>query len=717
MKGNKDKCLSDYFCNWNSKVCTDSNESCRKQCEETKKEDHFCGLCENGQDCQEFSEFDNQEACEKQEVCVLPDGTIDDKLSKKECEEKFQCSDVCIRNGKERKCSKKECLNNGVCEGAEAFLQPKCVLPSHPYFNRSCDLSLSQIGAAFDSELGCVSLEILSKPQCQDFKEGKWVSYQDSTEKGCEEVGGFGCLEVVSFPDYQGDSMFTKKTKEECSKSNGDWKPRFIFKSSRWLSGKMRPLKWKKREYSTRRKWVNTLDFPRLQRVIDEGIQVTISNRRRTEARCRFEGRIASLNTIVCNCFDGEVDSKEILSSALNDTKDDDDESQEICQISSSISGFGRVCPTLPSNIFVPPVNVLFGEEAVEGTKCVGITVTVNSVLEFQSYQVENFASSFVEAPYVSNSFAFTNSEGVTIGQVIADAFIIKLSSDSPMNERNITSCVELRDDIEIDDKFTLLDFGIVKGNRIIPLQRPVETRKKLGACLLETPTEVQLIPVLLLDDWESASRFSDSSTVLIATLVGLFWLVSLFGSGQLFLGFVVQNNRFLIVHWLIVVFMAFCLLRGLYFLLLLENVIESRFVDYFLTELPTFIYFSAFTVIIFSWADVTSKTKDMRTTRGSYFGILAMVVGNLIMYGIFTMFMILFALYTTETVEASCDGRVPPEEGELFNSDQYAIAVAYHVWITAVAVILVIFIIIVGLRLLRLLTHSAGVIGKSTLR
>jgi hypothetical protein len=358
------------------------------------------------------------------------------QLTKEDCQEVSQCSDPCLREGKEEECSKKECERNGVCQSEELFLQGKCVFPSNAYFSPACDSNFFN-NSAIDNQLGCVSdgkwnpTDILfsfhffskesydvfflvqsctevvrDEQECKERDHSRWIQYNSSTKEECERVGGFGCLEIVTLRTWQSSYIFTNKSKDECQQEEATkWKQRLDFTPSRWITGTMRGLEWKKRKWKPRARILDsTINFPKLQNIVQGGINSVISDQARTEARCRYEGRLDALNTITCNCI--QVEDKNL------------DQTEDICKADSALSGFGTICPGISITIRVPPVVVHFGDRAVKDPNdCVQVSITLISALNFQSYRVENFASSFVEPQDESNSFSFTNNQGLTIGQ------------------------------------------------------------------------------------------------------------------------------------------------------------------------------------------------------------------------------------------------------------------------------------------------------------
>jgi len=125
---------------------------------------------------------------------------------------------------------------------------------------------------------------------------------------------------------------------------------------------------------------------------------------------------------------------------------------------------------------------------------------------------------------------------------------------------------------------------------------------------------------------------------------------------------------------------MAFSFLRGLYFCLLITNVIDTRFLDYFLLELPTFVFLSIhdhhlcvvgrvaqqqtkqekrFVVSDFKCSSTQSRTIPIGEVN--YLGWGGVIIGNLIMYSLFALFIILFEVYSDNDAkpQTECSGNV----------------------------------------------------------
>jgi len=151
---------------------------------------------------------------------------------------------------------------------------------------------------------------------------------------------GYGCWEPYSDIHYQGLFIFTNKSKHEC-RGCGEWKPRLTFRfesnltafvllslpcwpsasvcrRSSWLSGKMRKLSWKKREFKPRYQWKvrieyyssqedgsnqlliltefafeqPTIDFPQLVEDITTALRTALSTELRTIARYCYSSHL-----------------------------------------------------------------------------------------------------------------------------------------------------------------------------------------------------------------------------------------------------------------------------------------------------------------------------------------------------------------------------------------------------------------------------------------
>jgi hypothetical protein len=89
------ECLSSVYCNWDQSLCNQTSlQMCQEMCT-VNKSNSFCGLCENGQDCSEFSSISNETLCTSGNVCLLPNGTIALGLSDSECTSYGKCSHPC----------------------------------------------------------------------------------------------------------------------------------------------------------------------------------------------------------------------------------------------------------------------------------------------------------------------------------------------------------------------------------------------------------------------------------------------------------------------------------------------------------------------------------------------------------------------------------------------------------------------------------------------
>jgi len=200
--------------------------------------------------------------------------------------------------------------------------------------------------------------------------------------------------------------------------------------------------------------------------------------------------------------------------------------------------------------------------------------------------------------------------------------------------------------------------------------------------------------PVMRKDSWSSTepTYFSDATLGLVYTLAVLYLINSVFGFYQL--GVVVYIRLFRMKAMLTLFIFAFNVVRSIYFWLLATSantVVESEVSDYTLAVLPTFFYFTAFTLVILVWEAVARSVRAGLENIQSYLRKLFFIV-NTILYLLFLGLVLGFQFANSDSTTTSlCGGRADngSSDENTSSSSKRAVSIVYAVVISAISFVI----------------------------
>jgi len=157
------------------------------------------------------------------------------------------------------------------------------------------------------------------------------------------------------------------------------------------------------------------------------------------------------------------------------------------------------------------------------------------------------------------------------------------------------------------------------------------------------------------------------------------------------------NGRRFRIAQLMIVFIFLFNGVRGVYFFLLPGGLnLVSIVIDYVLVVLPTFFYFTAFTIIVSLWAVVCLQPMMKSNTSFDTLVRRLTLIINIILYLFFILICLLFQYLSTNSV-ADCAG-VLVKTTNLYT--QQSLALAYAIVIAFLSFVVGIGFIIFGTKL-----------------
>jgi hypothetical protein len=121
---------------------------------------------------------------------------------------------------------------------------------------------------------------------------------------------------------------------------------------------------------------------------------------------------------------------------------------------------------------------------------------------------------------------------------------------------------------------------------------------------------------------------------------------------------------------------------RGIYFTFPPELLADSFVIQYLLFELPQFMFFSLYTIILFLWnqvlirQSVVSKGRSRGRIRRALIGYL---VANAFMYAVFVGFVLIYRFWDSSTEVCAIDISTAATQ------DRFYITLAYRIFIAVV--------------------------------
>ncbi|KAN0029069.1 hypothetical protein ACTFIV_010939 [Dictyostelium citrinum] len=578
--------------------------------------------------------------------------------SKQECEEAGQCSDMYYFSPENTK---------GYPLGLG-----KCVRSHNLYRSMvSCYYSSNPLETEQDSPMGCFSYipNVFTKSDCEAMDGYEWWSPAQS-ESQC--LSSYGCSII---PDDNSkmlpyNRLFNEMDYETCVgcyESTNEWTNKFTYKHGEWKSGVFSNGVWMQSKWISTGNKTTSLDYQRIYNDLMMSANSQMSDLLRSEYFCRMFRTKNNLNSISCSCS-GDGDS-----SCFKET--------------SLILGETQPCHSKSTSFSFAYGEVIFSNDSVP-QGCGNCLVSQYSRQLFTSVEKQLFPSNFVSYPKPED-FSIINSKDAIIGAILGDGVLIESQG---VNKYNVCLAFTLNKDSE---KYPIFDFASLdeQTEKLYPkglnqgyILENVEGEDLLCFEIVGVKQKETLFPINHIDNWaeENKSYFDKPTQGLLYTLAVLFLLVSIYGFCQLIIIAIIRFKgiitRFELVHLLLLMIFIFVSVRMVYFFLLPKGYLaDSSIADYVLVVLPTFFFFSCFTIIIVLWYAIVflvlknnSRASDL-TKRVNY--ILIMV--NVIIYLLLISIVIVFQ-YTKDRYNNNCGNRIIIDVKT--STSQKAVSIVYAV-------------------------------------
>ncbi|KAK5582521.1 hypothetical protein RB653_004106 [Dictyostelium firmibasis] len=561
--------------------------------------------------------------------------------------------------------TEQECLQAGTCSDQYYFNQAttrnlnypygfgKCLFVHGIYSGISCEPYAQQ-----DTPNGCYPLELdyLNKTSCENDGGVWWVPAKNqstcTSQMGCRILESSETVNNLPF-NYQFNEM-NQDSCEGCMGSFNKWTNKFDWTPATWLPGVYKPIVWNTAKSFIPNEISSVFNYQLFYKSVTKATKAQVADLFRSEAYCRMERLQSNLNSITCSCS-GEGGSQCFTESTplLGQTK-------PCSGVSSSFSfDYGRID---------------FTNDSISQS-CQSLSISQISREIYTSAQKESLASNFVSYKK-ADKYGVKNENDAIIGTLLGDGVMIK----SQDGIKEVTICLAISG--SNSSKYPIFDFAIQIDDESTPT--PILLDKLFTQISNETDSgkdeflmlcsilSVQggnpiYFPINRMDKWESESKeaFDSTSRALMYTLGALFSVVSLWGLFELGLilraQYVAVKKNFQLTHLLIGVVTLFITIRAIYFFIMPSgNLSDSPIADYILVVLPTFIYFTAFNILLVLWYVIVflvlKKNKSAENLSKRLFKMVITI--NSFLYLLFIAIVLVFQ-YTKSEPSNDCGSRI----------------------------------------------------------
>ncbi|GAM17765.1 hypothetical protein SAMD00019534_009400 [Acytostelium subglobosum LB1] len=492
-----------------------------------------------------------------------------------------------------------------------------------------------------DSPRGCYA----SSPsvfRAADCPAGYTWWAQANNQQQCESQ--FGCL-MPDLSTYAPDNQrrYNEMTESQCGGCDNSykWGPMFKWTPGKWLPGVMVKPQWLSGAQVNFTTYQPALDFQAFSTSLMNGLQIETL---RYESTCKVQRLQDQVNSIACSCR-GPGGPQCFLSSSVPIKK--------VIACANETSSYQFI------------TGILFFDEQSVAMSCNNLIVSQVTRQNFKSSKsVVSLSSDFVSyKPPID--YGITNSKGAYIGQVKNDGVEI-----NPNGATHFTMCLSVEGDAT-SKEFPVSDFALLldkQSSTFTPInavitQRIINGTDYICSNISMTGTTAQtFFPVSRVSQWEDAKKryFSNTDEALLFTLGTLFGVHALWGLFQLgFVMFTIVNRdeKPKLVHLLILSITIFISIRCIYFLALPSGTFyNSTIADYVLVVLPTFIYFTSFSIIMALWYVVIG----INMQEGNYMQRLRrlIIIVNSVLYLLFVFIILVFNYTKNGSLVNNCKGR-----------------------------------------------------------
>ncbi|KAK5576726.1 hypothetical protein RB653_007870 [Dictyostelium firmibasis] len=578
--------------------------------------------------------------------------------------------------------TKSQCESSGKCDDSLYFqyyignyypYQPKCLYPRNTKALLGNSLPTCEYGTQIDSPLGCFNLSLINQTTCEQ-SGGKWWNLPAINQLQCENNYNSLCYGIDRSPGYllPLTFRFNEKNQDDCNFDQEIWKKPFSWVGGIWTPSISVPLKWIKNNEPITfiTEYGPSLDLGRFFTSFENAASSRTNLLYKSEILCRTSNSKNSLEALSCGCsIDGNGDR---------------------CYDNLDTPVLKVIKPCYdPSSTQIFNDGLLeFSMGSIDENSCVSISIGQIFKETFLSKKVISLSSTFVSFDKPDDYSIFNNKKAV-IGKLLTDGINLEIFDNGVINFK-----ICMFGSISRNSKNNpYVDFGYLENEnqgQLIPLECNIEIDNYNRYCCLinfensngfenigginnstNDSNKINFISIgkrsyFLIErisNWKSETfkPFNKSSSALLYILAILFCLMGIYG--LLHLGFftlqkILSTEPFKLVHLLFLVLTSFSLIRSIYFFVLPSGIItETTTVgNYILVVLPTFLYFTAFTIVIVIWY-MLSNASSFSNDIYSRINTMVLLI-NIVLYLVFIIIVIVYN-FTKQSIPPSCGGRL----------------------------------------------------------
>ncbi|EGC39924.1 hypothetical protein DICPUDRAFT_147210 [Dictyostelium purpureum] len=666
--------LTDQQCEEDVSYCT---EPCGYQCTSTLSTMSGCLIFKKNITQADCASYPNTEWTEEKKTCVAKSFTTQQQCSgasftwvdcsnkgEGECMGPIQNLDICYLEPVQC-ATKEECENSGVCSD-EFYFDPKHGNPYYPFGAGKCVFKHGSYQGGItcddsdgknqnDSPNGCYFTYPLhlTKSDCEADGGKWWVPAIDKDT--CESQMGCRVLESSTVSNLPFNYLFNEMDQQECEgcyQSFNEWTNKYQWSNAKWLTGVSKPTRWIPTEFVPNQLGPQ-FNYELFYNSVMESTNTLVADLFRSEAYCRLQQLQSNLNSITCSCGSSKSDYSKCF------------------EQSSPLLGLSKPCTTEKSTFSFDFGHIEFTNNSIDSS-CQSITVYSQSKELYTSTRPESLASNFVSYKK-TDLYGIFNDNGAVIGTLLSDGIIIK----SQDGIREAVICFVVATGEKVNSKYPIFDFAIQLNNETIPTPLQVETyfernNETSNTLICSMVTDISqndpiYFPINRISDYQDQQKevFDDTAKGLMYTLAVIFIIVALWGFFEIAL--IIYNyyneskKAFQLVHLLIIIVTLFILIRAIYFFIMPSGALAySPVADYILVVLPTFIYFTAFTIVVVLWYVifflVLKKHRSAESLSKRIYTTVAVI--NAVLYLLFIAIVLVFQ-YTKQDKPNNCGSRI----------------------------------------------------------
>lgn len=377
------------------------------------------------------------------------------------------------------------------------------------------------------------------------------------------------------------------------------------------------------------------------------------------------------------------------------------------------------MCGGVPQSLTIGLFSIGFGQSSLSIGGCVNYTFSSLSRSTFASLGGTQTLSTYftrrVDVAIPAGSTDFVNAYQARVGNVIGNGVTI----DAAQAASGVQLCAVLTSLPDADAAYDTFDWAYSPTTSDRPV--PLGTGAALASGTLELCANITAlrpglyVPVVRRSDWSThkVTRLSRGEKAVLALVAALYFIVTAFYPAVYALS-VLQAHKLhalaLPPFWLVLLMAAMGIIRGVYFALAASSALaQSTYVDVLLVELPTFIWFTATTLLVIFWIafllGTTQQGLRWRRIARTFWTLFA--VFNVLMYAIFITFVVVFSTLD-DKIKSQCFGRLPTTRD---TSRKHVAFLVYQAFVALVAVAIALAYLVGGLWLMR----ASVTAGKSS--